>query len=400
MVSTLLKVLTASVVLAATFYQTFLKGFIFDSLGYGRVLSPLSTFNVHCEKVDNVGLEACEDMWLHEPSGLLYLACSKSLSRSQWFPPSDKLNASGRFSNDRFAILDTRASGPISERLRWMTTSNYDGNHGDGVLVLHGFDIKADGPSESPKLKILLNNHRPPMDPETGALLDATKLGGNSTIEIFEAVLGETTMKHIRTYSDPLIDTPNEVAWVSDDSFLFTNDHNSKVGFRRGLEVPLSSGGNVGYCDLEGCRILSSAPQAYSNGIIHGTDGLIYVAHSATGDVQVNELQLESSSLKLLDTIKIPYPIDNLAQDSNGDIFVASFPVLHKFLASTESPFDILPPTAAWRISKDGNGAYQVDKVLEDDGSVLPAATVVVHDPQTGRMFLGGELVIFNYSSG
>jgi arylesterase/paraoxonase len=87
MVSTTLKALTASVVLAAILYQTFLKAVIFDTLGYGRALSPLSSFNVKCEKVEGLGLEACEDMWLHEPSGLLYMACSKSLSRTQWFPP-------------------------------------------------------------------------------------------------------------------------------------------------------------------------------------------------------------------------------------------------------------------------------------------------------------------------
>lgn len=149
----------------------------------------------------------------------------------------------------------------------------------------------------------------------------------------------------------------------------------------------------MGYCDVEGCRLLTAAPQAYPNGIIKGSDGLIYVAHSSTGDVQVNELQPESSTLKLLDTIKIPHPIDNLSEDSNGDIFVASFPQLHKFLKSTASPFDILPPTTAWRIRKAKSSIHQVDKVLEDDGSVLPSATVVVHDPQTGRMFLGGEFI-------
>jgi arylesterase/paraoxonase len=142
---------------------------------------------------------------------------------------SDKLNASGRFSDDRVAIIDTRAPGPVSKRISWMTTPGFNGNHGDGVLVLHGIDIKADA-SETPKLKFLLVNHRPPMDPETGSLLDAKKIGGNSTIEVFEAVLRETTMNHVKTYFDPVIDTPNEVAWVSDDSFVFTNDHNAKVG--------------------------------------------------------------------------------------------------------------------------------------------------------------------------
>jgi arylesterase/paraoxonase len=111
-----------------------------------------------------------------------------------------------------------------------MTTPGFDGSHGDGALVLHGIDIRADA-GKSPKLQILLVNHRPPMDPQTGSLLDATKVGGNSTIELFEAVFGETTMRHVKTYFEPAIDTPNSIAWLSDNSFLFTNDRSGKVGF-------------------------------------------------------------------------------------------------------------------------------------------------------------------------
>jgi hypothetical protein len=107
----------------------------------------------------------------------------------------------------------------------------------------------------------------------------------------------------------------------------------------------------------------------------------------------VCELDAKSSTLKLVETIRIPYPVDNLSQDSNGDIFVASFPKIHQFLKSTDSPYDVLPSTAAWRIRTAENGTRQVEKVLEDDGSELPSATVVVHDPQTGRLFLGGECV-------
>jgi hypothetical protein len=35
---------------------------------------------------------------------------------------------------------------------------------------------------------------------------------------------------------------------------------------------------------------------------------------------------------------------------------------------------------------------YEVEKVLEDDGGVLPGATTAVHDPgRPERWFLGGE---------
>lgn len=111
-----------------------------------------------------------------------------------------------------------------------MTTPKFHGNHSDSALYLHEIDIRAEV-GKPHKLKMLLINHRPPMDPQTGSLLDAAKVGANSAIEVFEAVLGETTMKHIRTYLDSVIDTPNDVAWVSDDSFVFTNDRSGKVGF-------------------------------------------------------------------------------------------------------------------------------------------------------------------------
>ena len=110
-----------------------------------------------------------------------------------------------------------------------MRTPGFTGSHGDGALDLHGIDIRADF-GTPPKLKLLVVNHRPPMDPDTGSLLDAAKIGANSTIEIFESVVGETTMKHIKTYSSPVIDTPNDVAWITDKTFVFTNDRSGKVG--------------------------------------------------------------------------------------------------------------------------------------------------------------------------
>jgi arylesterase/paraoxonase len=72
--------------LIAVLYQFVIRGLIFDFMGVGRQLSLLSTFNVSCEKVTELGLEGCEDMWLHEPTGYLYMACSDSQSRTQWLP--------------------------------------------------------------------------------------------------------------------------------------------------------------------------------------------------------------------------------------------------------------------------------------------------------------------------
>lgn len=144
----------------------------------------------------------------------------------------DHLNASSRSLTDRIAVLDTRAPGALRDRIQWLTIENFSGINGDSTLNLHGLDIWVDESSSSgtTTLKILLNNHRPPLDPITGAALDATKVGANSTIELFVTEPGSGSMKHVRTYADPLIQTPNRVAWVNDHAFVFSNDHSSKVG--------------------------------------------------------------------------------------------------------------------------------------------------------------------------
>lgn len=110
-----------------------------------------------------------------------------------------------------------------------MTTENFSGNNRDGTFNLHGFDIRPDPKTDT--LRILLVNHRPPIDPVTGAPLDAVALGANSTIELFQSKLGSSSMRHMRTYTDHAIQTPNQVAWVNDDAFVFTNDHSVKNGF-------------------------------------------------------------------------------------------------------------------------------------------------------------------------
>jgi arylesterase/paraoxonase len=87
MVHLISKVALVSAVLIAVLYQFLIKSLIFDLFGYGRVLTPLSSFKgLSCEKITELGLEACEDMWLHDDTGYLYMACSSSQSKTQWLP--------------------------------------------------------------------------------------------------------------------------------------------------------------------------------------------------------------------------------------------------------------------------------------------------------------------------
>ena len=81
------KAAIVGVVFIAVLYQFVFKSIIFDALGYGRKVQSIKDFNnLQCEKIDELGLEGCEDMWLHEKTGYLYMACSDSQSRVDWLP--------------------------------------------------------------------------------------------------------------------------------------------------------------------------------------------------------------------------------------------------------------------------------------------------------------------------
>lgn len=92
------------------------------------------------------------------------------------------------------------------------------------ILGLHGFDVESMNES---KLKFWLINHRAPVDAHT-KLLDATKLGANSTVEEFELIRGSNEMRRIKTIANEVIATPNKLAATGDGGFLVTNDHSGK----------------------------------------------------------------------------------------------------------------------------------------------------------------------------
>ncbi|TVY76064.1 Serum paraoxonase/arylesterase [Lachnellula suecica] len=414
MANLLSKAAIAGVVFVGVFYQFIFKDLYYGVLGHGRKVNSIKDYNhVSCQKVDELGLEGCEDMWLHEKTGYLYLACSDSRSRVQWLPALtnrgsiDHNNATGRSLVDRIAVIDTRGPGRLASRIQWLRTENFSGVNGDGTLSLHGLDIRPDKHTDT--LRILLVNHRPSVDPVTGELLDNVKVGANSTIEQFQTKAGSDTMRHVRTYANDVIHTPNRVAWVNDHAFVFTNDHSGKVGTRRALDSILG-GGSVGYCSRNSCNIAYSSGFAFPNGLARGRDGLIYVPNSGKTEVAVFSLT-ENHLLEKVHTIKTVLPIDNLSVDGNGDIYAASFPKLHVFDEATHDPFNINPPSAVYKISRAGkgytgtsrkahvekwdDGEYVLEKIIEDDGSVLPGSTVAVHDSETGRIFLGGAFSPF-----
>lgn len=157
---------------------------------------------------------------------------------------------------------------------------------------------------------------------------------------------------------------------------------------------PLLRTGNVVFCSIDSsapCEVVSTG-HSYPNGLIHSRfDDRIYLPSSAAGGIKVFRTS-SNNSVELIHEIDLPYAIDNLSEDQNGDIWVAVITKGIEFIKSAKSPFTIFPPSSIFKITRTDSEAFAVTKALEDrDGEVLPGTTTVVHDTTTGKLFLGGK---------
>ncbi|PQE31688.1 Serum paraoxonase arylesterase protein [Rutstroemia sp. NJR-2017a WRK4] len=279
-----------------------------------------------------------------------------------------------------------RSSAPLKDRLTWIQPQNFVGTPGNEVFDPRGFDILVD-PDNKNKLHIVVVNEHP-----LGDVIN-NKLSG--TIEYFTMTVGGSTMTHVRTFTSSAIEAPSHVTWIDEDLFVFTNTH--AVGdYSRRYKDLLLGGGSVGYCILASgiCGIAKSGNLKSPSGMAIGHDNLLYIPSAISGQIQIFAME-EQQRLRKVDSILVPYPVNDISIDKNGDIYAAAVPVLHKSMGTSQI-MEQKVPSAVFRIMKlgemgEGEGwGWNIVKMIEDAGHMLPGITKAVHDTRNGKMFLGG----------
>lgn len=231
MVKAWIPAVTAVAAILGGFYEFHMKDLLVGHGVIGRIRQPIN--NERCHKVSE--LQACEsklspilrlrilyslsEVILHQPSGLLYLACSSPLKRKLWLPGLDFLDANARLKeeDDYVAIYD-HSTSTVSR----LTLSGFEDPRG---LFVHGFDVVPSS-SNPDELFVYMINHRPPVSG------DPLKVGSDSVVEIFKTSVGGRVLSHVTTVRDPVIKTPNDILGLPDGrSFYFSNDHGNKVGW-------------------------------------------------------------------------------------------------------------------------------------------------------------------------
>lgn len=375
----------------AIIYKIYIHDILTITLGIGRVIQPIEDFPYECQRIEHPLLEGCEDMWLDHRGRKLYAACSSVKTRLGWCPGGNKYNLSSRERTDHISVLNIDHPGPDS--LFGLHQLTIGGNF-SADLDLHGLDARYIGD----RLRFWLINHRPPIDDKSGNFLDSTKVGANTTIEIFDLDQKSSKLEYVKTIHDDALVSPNNLA-VDDDGvgFLVTNDHDIKVSVFRDL-TQIIGGGSTTYCrtDTGKCNFAARKGFYLPNGVVKGHDGLFYIAHSAKGKVTAHKMTRDG--LVQTNEVRLHVPLDNLSVDANGNIIAAAFPDALKSVEAMGNPKEATAPATAIMIRKSvpqaqGNEeeVYETFKLAEDrDAKFLPTSTVAINDVVSERLFFGG----------
>jgi len=153
-----------------------------------------------------------QEIVLHEPTGVLYLACSTPENRLKWIPAIDAYEENVH--DDYVATYD-----PSTGKVTPLQFENFESDRG---FSSHGMDV-VPSTANRDELFVYLINHRSPLDGKNPKLV-----GADSVIEIFKTRVTSNSLAHVATVQHPVISTPNDLVGYGDGkSFYFTNDHGS-----------------------------------------------------------------------------------------------------------------------------------------------------------------------------
>ncbi|KAI4519243.1 calcium-dependent phosphotriesterase [Schizophyllum commune Loenen D] len=391
--SSLLTLRSGSLALFAALLFGFWKRNIEPALELGgiwRTVQPHGTEG--CRLVSE--LQACEKIIVHEPTGLVYAACSTIADRKAWLPALNYYNASARSGNDYIALYD-----PTTDSFIKLEVVGLDDPRG---LSLHGMDVVPS--SEDPEtLWVYLVNHRPPVE-SAESPSESIAHSEDPSIEIFTTRAGSNELRHVRTVADPVVlHSPNDVAGSPDGKeFWFTNDMKDVDGWKAKLYMILQvAATSVGHCHVDrGCKIaLDKMPGA--NGIVrlpeHAAKGAeeyktkLMLGSATRPEVRILERQVDDT-LKVVGVYVHDLPLDNLTVDKRGTVWAAGFPK-GADLISKHIPDPLNNPSASTAVRVSCvEGKCVVDKPFESDGSnnIASGTTTVAYDAERRRLFLSG----------
>tara|TARA_B100001250_G_scaffold283194_1_gene245359 strand:- start:15 stop:794 length:780 start_codon:yes stop_codon:yes gene_type:complete len=200
-----------------------------------------------------------------------------------------------------------------------------------------------------------------------------SSFGGHS-IEIF--IYNEDSLSHIRSISDPLMISPNDIVLIDKDQFYVTNDHGSSSKSEQTLEEYLQLRRcNALFYDGNDFRVVASG-LGFANGInINDNGSILYIAETLGKRLSVFSRNIKTNSLDFIEAIDFNSGIDNIELDSDGSLWIGSHPKVITFSRHMKDS-TILSPSQVYKLSFDRENNHRIEEVYLNLGEELSGSTV------------------------
>ncbi|MCF6213459.1 MAG: SMP-30/gluconolactonase/LRE family protein [Flavobacteriaceae bacterium] len=316
---------------------TILVALVLKTLYLGGVFKTIINHNKGVTEHIYTNMAGTEDVALDSKNNLLYIS-----STNRW-----AITLKGENPLDGIYALDLTDSLNLSPK-KMLTT--YSGDfHPHGISVLQ---------QEGSTYLFAVNHNK----------------NGNF-IEKF--IYKNGTLMHLKSYSNRLMFSPNDVAAASKNTFYTTNDHGTKKGFSRVLEDYLQqSKSYVLYFDGQHYRPVIKDLQ-YANGVeISGDKKTLYVAESTGQKISVYAI-LDNGDVRLKHYINTHTGVDNITIDAQGAIWTAAHSKLLKFAGHAKDSTKF-SPSEVLKIYQKPNGVYKTEQVYLNNGSEMSGSSVAL----------------------
>tara|TARA_Y100001970_G_C14232825_1_gene859757 strand:+ start:821 stop:1891 length:1071 start_codon:yes stop_codon:yes gene_type:complete len=198
-------------------------------------------------------------------------------------------------------------------------------------------------------------------------------LGGHS-IEIF--IYKEDSLLHIKSLSNPLMVSPNDIVLINKDQFYVTNDHGSSSKREQTFEEYLQlKRCNTLFYDGNEFRVVASG-LGFANGININNDGsILYIAETIAKRLSIFSRNIKTNSLEYIKAIDFNSGIDNIEIDSDDNLWIGSHPKVITFSRHIKDS-TVLSPSQVYKLSFDQNHDHIIEEVYLNLGEELSGSTV------------------------
>lgn len=207
-----------------------------------------------------------------------------------------------------------------------------------------------------------------------------------STIELFDVDDGQ--LRHVRTLSNDLLTSPNDLVAFGPDQFYVTNDHGFRTPLLKGVEDAFHLRLGSVICFDNGKWTCAAEHLSYPNGIaVHPSDPTRVFVASVWGKKlfeYVRDPANPGAALTFEREIRLPAAPDNLEWDEDDNLWAGCHPDLGAVISHSlgHRPY---APSAVLKIAGLLTSEPEITEIFRDDGTRLSACSVAALDQCEGR---------------